>query len=100
MEGATSSKWTFTPASIGIYYVYLEVTDANNNTGQSDNPRITVTPVPVGGYSITNQTICKDAANLLHHASSNVQRSNKPHQTQNKKFRNLGLTNDWGNFYV
>lgn len=100
VSGATLSSWTFTPTSTGICYVYLRVTDACNSTAQSDTARITVTSVPVGGYSVTNQTICKDAVNLLHHACSNVRRSNKPHQTQNKKFRNLGLTNDWGNFYI
>jgi hypothetical protein len=31
----------------------LKVTDANNNTVQSDNGRIAVTSVPVGGYSVS-----------------------------------------------
>jgi len=38
--------------------VYLRVTDANNNTAQSETARVAVSPVPVGGYSIslTKQT--------------------------------------------
>ncbi|MGB9740815.1 MAG: PKD domain-containing protein, partial [Candidatus Bathyarchaeales archaeon] len=53
LSGATSSSWTFTPTSAGIYYVYLKVVDANNNTAQSDTARITVSSIPVGGYSIS-----------------------------------------------
>jgi len=48
---ATLNTWTFTPASIGVYYIYLEVTDANNNTAQSETAKITVSEGPVGGYS-------------------------------------------------
>jgi hypothetical protein len=54
-SGATSASWTFTPAASGIYYVYFEVTDAGNNTAQSETTRITVTALPVGGYSIQVQ---------------------------------------------
>lgn len=53
VSGATSSSWTFTPTTGGIYYVYLKVTDANNNVVQSDAARITVTSIPVGGYSVS-----------------------------------------------
>jgi len=53
VPGATSSSWTFTPTSTGIYYIYLKVTDANDTTAQSDTARITVTSVPVGGYSVS-----------------------------------------------
>jgi len=53
VSGADESSWTFTPTSTGVYYVYLKVTDANNNTVQSDTARITVTSVPVGGYSVS-----------------------------------------------
>jgi len=53
VSGATSSSWTFSPTSTGIYYVYLKVTDANSNIAQSDTARITVTSVPVGGYSVS-----------------------------------------------
>jgi hypothetical protein len=52
VSGATSSSWTFTPTTDGIYYVYLRVTDAAENTAQSENARITVTSIPVGGYSL------------------------------------------------
>jgi PKD repeat protein len=53
VSGATSSSWTFTPTTGGVYYVYLKVTDANNNVVQSDTARITVTSIPVGGYSVS-----------------------------------------------
>ena len=58
VSGAMSSSWTFTPTASGIYYVYLRVTDANNNTAQSETARVAVSQVPVGGYSIslTKQT--------------------------------------------
>ena len=53
VSGATSSSWAFTPASSGIYYVYLKVTDANDNTVQSETARVTVGGVAVGGYSVS-----------------------------------------------
>jgi hypothetical protein len=52
VSGATSLTWTFAPSASGIYYVYLKVTDAANNTVQSDTARITAAAIPVGGYSI------------------------------------------------
>jgi len=55
VSGATSASWAFTPSSSGIYYIYLRVTDAKSNTTQSDTARITVTTVPVGGYSMSIQ---------------------------------------------
>jgi hypothetical protein len=59
VSGATSNTWTFTPTTIGIYYVRLKVTDAKANTAQSDTARITVATVPVGGYSIPIQVQTK-----------------------------------------
>jgi len=59
VSGATSSSWTFTPITSGIYYVYLKVTDAVSNTTQSETARITVESVPVGGYSIPIQVHTK-----------------------------------------
>jgi hypothetical protein len=53
VSGANGTGWTFMPTSAGIYYVYLKVVDANNNTAQSDPARITVSSVSVGGYSIS-----------------------------------------------
>jgi len=53
VSGATSSSWIFTPPSSGIYYVYVEVTDATSNKVQSDTARITVIPDAVGGYSVS-----------------------------------------------
>jgi hypothetical protein len=52
VSGATSPSWTFTPTATGIYYVQLKVTDAVGNPAQSETSKITVTTVPVGGYSI------------------------------------------------
>jgi hypothetical protein len=43
--GATSSSWTFTPATGGIHYVYLEVTDSVGSTTQSENASITAATV-------------------------------------------------------
>jgi hypothetical protein len=58
VSGVASDTWTFTPTATGTYYVFLKVTDANNNTAQSEAARIVVSSVPVGGYSIslTKQT--------------------------------------------
>lgn len=52
VSGANSATWTFTPTSVGIYFVYLKVTDGYSYTVQSDPARIMViTAAPVGGYS-------------------------------------------------
>jgi len=53
VSGATSKTWTFTPTASGMYYVYLKVTDDNDNVVQSETARITVSEVPVGGYSVS-----------------------------------------------
>ena len=58
VTGATSSSWTFTPTATGIYYVVLKVTDSAGNTARSDPARVTVSSVPVGGYSVS---LAKDA---------------------------------------
>jgi LPXTG-motif cell wall-anchored protein len=52
-SGATSNTWTFTPTAPNTYYVYLKVTDANNNTATSDTARVIVTKPPIGGYSVS-----------------------------------------------
>jgi hypothetical protein len=36
-----------------MYFVYLKVTDANNNTAYSSSAKVTVVPVPVGDYSVS-----------------------------------------------
>ena len=59
VSGANQSSWTSTPATSGIYYVHLKVTDAKANTAQSETARITVATVPVGGYSIPIQVQTK-----------------------------------------
>jgi hypothetical protein len=53
VPGATSSSWTFTPPAGGTYFVYLKVTDANNNTASSTLARIIVVGGPIGGYSVS-----------------------------------------------
>jgi hypothetical protein len=53
VSGATTDRWTFTPTTTGIYYIYLKVTDSDNTTAQSETARVTVTSVPVGGYSVS-----------------------------------------------
>ena len=53
VSGATSSTWTFTPTTSGIYYVYLQIKDANNNTAQSETARVVVSGVSFGGYSVS-----------------------------------------------
>ena len=52
VSGATSVSWTFTPTTSGKYYVYLKVVDSNNNVAQSNTAEVTVSSIPVGGYSI------------------------------------------------
>jgi hypothetical protein len=54
--GATSAGWTFTPTTSGIYYVFLNVTDSQSNTNQSETARIAAIPLPVGGYSVEFET--------------------------------------------
>jgi hypothetical protein len=53
VPGETSSSWIFTPPSYGTYYVYLQVTDAANNTASSNLARIMVIGTPIGGYSVS-----------------------------------------------
>jgi len=53
VSGATSDSWTFTPTSTGVHNVYLKVTDTCNSTAQSDTATITITSIPVGGYSVS-----------------------------------------------
>jgi hypothetical protein len=66
VSGATSENWTFTPTTSGIFYVYLKVTDAKDNTAQSDTARIVVATVPVGGYSIPIQLLTTAKPVILH----------------------------------
>jgi PKD repeat protein len=61
VSGANGTSWTFTPTATGVYYVYLNVTDANNNTAKSGTARIEVSSVPVGGYAIS---LAKGASTL------------------------------------
>jgi hypothetical protein len=50
--GATSSSWMFTPASLGMYYVYLNVTDSIGRVAMSNTATVVVI-APVGGYSVS-----------------------------------------------
>jgi hypothetical protein len=58
---ATLNSWTYTPSNTGIHYVYLKVTDADNNAAQSETARVVVNTTPVGGYSVSldKQTLVK-----------------------------------------
>ncbi|MDH7563921.1 MAG: PKD domain-containing protein [Candidatus Bathyarchaeota archaeon] len=53
VSGANASTWAFQPMAVGTYYVQLVVTDANNNTAQSEIARVIVSEPSVGGYSIS-----------------------------------------------
>jgi hypothetical protein len=53
VSGANSTSWTFVPTSEGMDFVYLKVTDINNNTASSGYAEVTVITPPVGGYSVS-----------------------------------------------
>jgi PKD repeat protein len=53
VSGAISESWAFTPTATGTYYVVLKVTDDAGNIGQSEPAKVTVSAVPVGGYSVS-----------------------------------------------
>jgi hypothetical protein len=50
--GATSSTWTFTPPTSGMYFVNLKVTDANNNIATSGTAKVVAVSTAVGGYAV------------------------------------------------
>ena len=56
VTGATSPTWLFMPTAPGTFYVYLRVTDANNNTALSETARVIVFYSPVGGYAVPLDT--------------------------------------------
>jgi len=51
--GANSSSWIFKPPTVGVYYVYLNVTDSVGNSTKSATATVYVSPLPVGGHSIS-----------------------------------------------
>jgi len=51
--GATSNTFTFIPTTSGTYYITLKITDASGAVAQSEPARVTVSAVPVGGYSVS-----------------------------------------------
>jgi hypothetical protein len=57
VSSATSSSWMFTPTSVGIYYVYLNVTDLRGRIAVSDSSRVVVVSPShaVGGYTVSLQ---------------------------------------------
>lgn len=69
VSGATASNWTFTPTTSGTYSVYLKVTDANNNTAQSETAKITVASAPVGGHSYAIEVDTKPEPTALYVAT-------------------------------
>lgn len=55
VSGATSSSWTFTSSTTGIYSVYLKVTDVHSNTAQSGTAQVTVAlPISVSISPLTS----------------------------------------------
>jgi len=64
---ATAPTWVFTPAIIGTYYVYVEVTDSVNNAAQSEAAQITVLPSTVNVHDVALAPIInsKSACNHL-----------------------------------
>ena len=52
VSGATSSTWTFTATTNGIYFVYVKVTDANGKIATSGTAEVIVVATAVGGYSV------------------------------------------------
>jgi len=44
VPGATADSWTFTPVSVGVYEVYLNVTDSSGNIAISQIATVSVTP--------------------------------------------------------
>jgi hypothetical protein len=53
VSGATSSTWTFTPASTGNYQVYVKVTDAVSTVVQSNTAQLTVNSPPAMEVTIS-----------------------------------------------
>lgn len=43
VSGATSNRWTFTSSAVGVFNVYLKVTDVNGTIAQSGTAQVTVT---------------------------------------------------------
>jgi hypothetical protein len=56
VPGGTSSSWTFTPTTTGVYYVYLIVYDSLGGAAQSAAAKVTVVSPAVGGYSVSLAT--------------------------------------------
>jgi len=46
VSGATSSSWTFTPPSTGVYFIYVKATDGVSEVALSSNAQLTVEPAP------------------------------------------------------
>ncbi len=55
--GATSSNWTFTPASTGTCQVHLNVTDSLNIKVQSNTATVTTNPIPTVAISPASAVI-------------------------------------------
>jgi hypothetical protein len=46
VSGGTSSTWTFTPPSTGVYFIYVKATDGLDEVALSSNAQLTVEPAP------------------------------------------------------
>ena len=65
VSGATSDTWTFTPSAAGIYYVYVVVTDSENQTAQSPASKVVVQEMPTVGGAVYPVTFTLEPENSL-----------------------------------
>jgi hypothetical protein len=70
VSGANSSSWTFKPLSVGIYEIYVKVTDAVNVVAQSGNAQLKVTPPPVIAVTISQSRSIIDVGQSVYFSST------------------------------
>jgi hypothetical protein len=62
VSGATNPTWMFTPASIGVYYIYLNVTDSIGAKAKSNVALVTVIAMT---YVVGGRSTSADASNFF-----------------------------------
>jgi hypothetical protein len=70
ISGATSSTWTLTTGSTGLYQVYVRVTDGVNADAQSPTAQVTVNPLPQAGVIISPASAALDIGQSVLFTSS------------------------------